>query len=145
MQGTHDEVRHAEGYAVGTERLGHRKRHDEHRGDRPEHGEPDGSLFRVEGVRQPGVRGPGPPQRTKQEQAPEETAPRRIAGKEPGDLRDGEHDNEVEEQLEGRYPSLASDVSIVHPEVSAFDFLTSQETIRRGAQIPSPCRHDPDV
>lgn len=120
MEDTRDEVRDAKGYAGGAERVGYRERHNEHRGDRPEHGEPDGSLFRVEGVRQPGVGGPRPPQHAKKHQAPEETTPSRIVGKEPRDLRDGENDNEVEEQLEGRYSSFASDVSIIHPETLGF-------------------------
>jgi hypothetical protein len=119
MQGAHDEVRDAEGHAVGAEGVRRRERNDEHRGHGAEHGEPDGPLFRVEGVGQPRVRSPRPPQRTKQQQAAEEPTPGRAIGEEPRDLRDREDDDQIEEQLKGRYPLSAFDGSIGHPETLA--------------------------
>ena len=78
-------------------------------------GQPDGAFLGIEGVRQPGVRRPGPPQRAEQQQAPQETVPGRISREEPGDLRDGEDEDEVEEQLEWRDPLVALDRANVHP------------------------------
>ncbi len=114
MESADDEVGDPEDDAIDVEGMRRRERHDEHRGHRGEDGDPHGALFRVERVREPRVRGPGPPQRAEQEQPSEQTAPGQVVGDEPGDLGDGKHEDEVEEQLEVRDPLLRPDLTFPH-------------------------------
>ena len=73
---------------------------DEERGHGREHRQPDGALLRVDHAREPGVADPGPPQHPEGEQALGQPLPRRIGGHERRALGDGQHEDEVEEQLE---------------------------------------------
>jgi hypothetical protein len=101
VEGAHNEIGDAEGDPVTAEGARRCKRHHEHRG---EHGEPDGAFLGIEGIRQPRIRRPGPPQHAEQQQGPHEATPRRAAREEGGHLGDGEDDDKVEEELEGRDP-----------------------------------------
>ena len=103
-----------EDQGLGSECRRRREGHDQHRGRRGEHDQSNAALFGVEGVRQPGIGGPRPPQRGKQEPAPQQPFPALVRGEEPGHLRDGEDEDEVEEQLERRDPLLALDRTNVH-------------------------------
>ena len=114
MKGADDEVRDGEDQGLGSERRWRREGHDQHRGRRGEHDQANAALFGVEGVRQPGIGGPRPPQRSKQERATQEPFPALVRGEEPGHLRDGEDEDEVEEQLQRRHPLLALDRTNVH-------------------------------
>ena len=114
MEGAHDEVRDAEDDAVDLEGVRRGQRHDEHRGHRPEHGDSDGALLRVQRVGEPGVRRPRPPQHAEKEEAAQQAIPGRVVGEEAGDLGDGEDEDEIEEELERGHPLLGLGLSIAH-------------------------------
>ena len=63
VEGADDEIGDAEEHPVGAEGARRCERHEEHRRNRREHGQPDDAFLGIEGVRQPGVRRPGPPER----------------------------------------------------------------------------------
>ena len=94
---------------VGPERRGRGQGHDQHGGRRREDGQANGAFLRVEGVRQPGIGGPRPPQGREEEDAAQQPVCAQVLREEPGDLRDGEDEDEIEEQLERRDPLLALD------------------------------------
>ncbi len=60
------------------------------------------ALLRVDHAREPGVADPGPPQHAEHEQALGDALPGRVVGHQLRALREGEHEDEVEEQLERR-------------------------------------------
>ena len=64
--------------------------------------EADGDRVRVEHVRDPGRVVPRPPDHEEHEQRPAGPAPRQVAEQQMRHLRDGEHEDEVVEQLEVR-------------------------------------------
>jgi hypothetical protein len=98
----HDEVGDAEHDAIDVERVRGREGHDEHGGHRAEHRDAHHALLGIERVREPGVGRPRPPQRAEQEEPAEQPIPRRVMDEEPGDLGDGEDEDQVEEELEIR-------------------------------------------
>ena len=87
---------------VVAEDVRDRQRRDQHRRHGPEHHDPDEALFRIDRVRQPGVRGPRPPEHTQHDQSLGEPCPGRVGDHEAGHLRDREHEDQVEEELERR-------------------------------------------
>jgi len=101
-----DEIGDAERHPVTAEGARRCEGHDEHRRDRGEHGQPGGAFLGIEGIRQPRVCGPGPPEHAEEQQAAEETTPRRAVREESRHLRDREHEDEIEEELQG--PDLLS-------------------------------------
>ena len=104
---THDQVRDAEEDAVRVERFGDGEGDDEHCGHRREHPRAHRPFLRLERVRQPGIARPGPPERGKDEEPLAERPPLGVVRHEQGDLRDGEDEDEVEEELERGDPLLA--------------------------------------
>jgi O-antigen ligase len=92
-----DRVGH-ELFVVG-ERAGRGERDDEHRAHRREHDDARQRELRVDRARQPRVARPRPPERGEHEQSPTQPLPARVGRHEAGDLRDGEHEDEVEEEL----------------------------------------------
>jgi hypothetical protein len=55
------------------------------------------ALVRVDRIRQPGVADPSPPHHSEDEHPVKHTAPRRVVRQQVRDLRDREHEHEVEE------------------------------------------------
>jgi hypothetical protein len=100
MEAADHQIGDGERHGVPPEGLGRCERHQEHRAGRGEHGQPDAALLRIQHVGEPGVRGPRPPDDGEQQQAAPEPAPGGVLREERRDLREGEHDDEVEEQLE---------------------------------------------
>ena len=100
VEQAHGEVGDAEEDTVVPEGVRHRKGDDEQRSHRAEDRQPHGALVRVDIVRQPGVAGPGPPERAEHEQSPPDAGPGRVAREHRRHLRDREHEDEVEEELE---------------------------------------------
>ena len=100
MKQTDEEVRDAEQHGVVSEGARDRQGDTEHRRHRAEHHQPDPALVDVQRARQPGVGGPRPPEGGEDEHSAEHSAPRRVVREHDGDLGDGEHEREVEEQLE---------------------------------------------
>ena len=101
------EVRDPEDEGIRSERFGRRERHDQHGAGRGEHRQANPTFLGVERVRQPGVGRPRPPQRGQQEGAAQQALRGLVRHHEPGDLGDGEDEDEVEEQFERRDPLLA--------------------------------------
>ena len=107
VEQTHDEVRDPEEDAVRTERFRDGERDDEHGRHRREHARAHRSLLGLERVGQPRVGCPRPPERGQYDQPLPEPVPRGVVRHEQGDLRDGEDEDEVEEELERSDPLLA--------------------------------------
>ena len=110
----HDQIGDAEDDAVTAEGLRYRQRGDEHRHDRNQHRAAHHALVGIHGVRQPGIADPRPPQRREHEQPVAEAAPGRVVGHQRRDLREREHEHEIEEQLERRDPVLVLCLRIAH-------------------------------
>ena len=60
----------------------------------------DEARLGPDGVERPGVLAPQPPEHRQDQQSSGGAGPRRIAVKQRGDLRDGEDEHEIEEELE---------------------------------------------
>jgi hypothetical protein len=110
----HDQERNPEEDAMRTECVGNNQRSDEHRGDRNQHRPTHDSLVRIDGVRQPRVARPCPPECGEDQQAVAEPAPRRVVRHQRRDLREREHEDQVEEQLERRHAVLVLGVLVAH-------------------------------
>jgi hypothetical protein len=106
MEKTDDQVRDSEQHGVRVERLGDGERNDKHCSHGREHACAHNSFLGLERVRQPGVTRPRPPERGQDEQSAAEPVPRWVIGHEPGDLRDREDEDEIEEELERGDPLL---------------------------------------
>ena len=100
----------AEEERVVAESAGRSQTDDEHRRHGPEHGQPRRSLVRINRVGEPGVGGPGPPERRQNKHPSREPGPRRVGRHEARYLRQAEHEDEIEEELERRHPLLGLDV-----------------------------------
>ena len=98
----HDGVGEREDQRGVVERLGHAQPDDEQRRHRGEDHEPDGVLLGIDDARQPGVADPRPPQHAEHEHALRQALPRRLVGHQRRALRQREHEDEVEEQLQRR-------------------------------------------
>jgi hypothetical protein len=84
----------------------HAQRDDEQPRHRGEHDEPHDALLGLDDAGQPGVAHPCPPQRAEHEHALGHAGPGRLVGHQRRALGDGEHEDEVEEQLQRRDPLL---------------------------------------
>jgi hypothetical protein len=104
VQHPHGEVRAAPEHAVVLERPRRGERDDQERAHRQEHDHARPAQLGVDGGRQPRVAAPPPPQDREDHQAAGHARERRVVGHERGDLRQREHEDEVEEQLERRHP-----------------------------------------
>ena len=111
----HDQVGDPEQHRVRTERARYGERDDEHRGHRAEHARAHRPLLRLERVGEPGVARPRPPDRREGEETAPESPPGEVVRHELGDLREGEHHDEIEEELQRGDPLLALGPSSVHP------------------------------
>ena len=113
VKGADDEVRDGEDHSLGPERRWRREGYDQHRGRRGEHDQALAALFgsRCSSARH---RRPTPTTARQAGARPEEPFPALVRGEEPGHLRDGEDEDEVEEQLQRRHPLLALDRTNVH-------------------------------
>ena len=100
VAGAHDSVRDRERQRAVAERLGHAERDDEHRCHRTEHGAAHGALFGVDDAGEPGVAHPGPPEDREHEHPASDALPRRLRGHQRAALREAEHEDEIEEQLQ---------------------------------------------
>ena len=102
MKEADEEVGEAEQHSVVSESARHRQGDAEHRRHRGKHRQSDAALVDVQRARQPCVTGPRPPDRRKDEHPVEHSAPSRVVREQARDLRDREHEDEVEEELERR-------------------------------------------
>ena len=110
-----DEEGGAEEHAVVVEHARHHERRDEHRDQRDEQRGADDAVLGVDGVRQPGVGRPRPPERGQHEHAAADPGERRVVGEQRRDLREREHEDEVEEELPRRDAVLVLDCRRGHP------------------------------
>ena len=95
-----DGVGDGEGEGEVVERLRDAERDHQQPGHRAEDREADGPLLGVDDAGQPGVADPGPPQHAEHEDPLRQARPGRIVRHQRGALGDGEHEDEVEEELE---------------------------------------------
>jgi hypothetical protein len=89
-----------EQHSVVSEGARHRQGDAEHRAHRGEHHQPDATLVDIDRARQPRVYAPRPPERREDEHPAEDSTPRRVVREQDRDLGDGEHEGQVEEELE---------------------------------------------
>jgi hypothetical protein len=102
MKEADDEVRNAEEQRVVSEGARYRQGDAEHGSHRGKHRETDAALVHIHRARQPRVDAPPPPERCEHEHAAEDSAPGRVVREQARDLRDREHEHQVEEELERR-------------------------------------------
>lgn len=134
------EVREPEQHAVGVEGLRDGERDEQHGAHRPEHGQAHGALLGVERVGEPGVRRPRPPERGEDEQPAAEPLPGGVGRHEAGDLRDGEDEDEVEEELERSDALLALSVVVLHHR-ETLEHGEERELRPVGRLAADPMRH----
>ena len=104
----HRQDRDAEQEPIGAERVRHRQRgHDHPRRGREQH-HPDEALVAARGVPEPGVRAPDPPRHSQDREALDQARPGGVRGHVARHLGDGQHEDEVEEQLERGHALLAA-------------------------------------
>ena len=103
----HDGVGSREHEGGVAECLGHAQRHHEQARHGAEDRVANGALLGVDDAREPGVADPRPPQHGEHEDAACEALPGRGLRHERRALRQGEHEDEVEEELERRDPLLS--------------------------------------
>jgi hypothetical protein len=92
----------------------HDKRRDEHRDQRDEQRGADYALLGVDGVREPGIGRPCPPQGGQHEHAVSDPGEGGVAGEQRRNLREREHEDEVEEEFSGRDAMLVLDRRDAH-------------------------------
>jgi hypothetical protein len=109
-----DEEGCTEEHTLVVEHVRHYERRDEHRDQRDEQRRADDALLGVDGVRQPGVGRPHPPERGEHEHAAADPCERRVVGEQRRDLREREHEDEVEEELARRNAVLVLDGRDAH-------------------------------
>ena len=100
MKQADEEVRDAEQHGVVSEGARHRQGDAEHPAHRGEHREPNATLVDIHRARQPRVDAPRPPERREDEHPAEDSTPRRVVREHDRDLGHGEHEGQVEEELE---------------------------------------------
>jgi hypothetical protein len=111
-----DKVADREGHAAAVEGARDRQRHDQESGHAAQDQDPPRRPLRGDGVRQPGVAGVHPPQDTEDEQRLDDALTGEVvragrpfcevADDQRGQLRDGEDEDEVEEELNRRDAEL---------------------------------------
>ena len=114
MHEVHDQERDAEQDAVTPERVRDGERGDKHRRHRDKHCSPHSAHIGIDGVRQPGVGRPGPPEHPENQESVPKPTPRRIVRQHRCDLREREHEHEIEEKLERRYAFLTLSLQLTH-------------------------------
>ena len=119
MHDVHDQEGHSEKDAVIAERVRDGERGDEHRPHRNQHRPPHRAHTGIDGVRQPGVGRPRPPEHAENQQTMSKPTPRRIVRQPRRDLRQREHEHEIEEELERRYALLTLSVKHTHERTLA--------------------------
>ena len=102
VQQANEQVRAAEEHGVVAEGARHGEGGAEHRAHRTENRQPYATFVDVRRTRQPGVGNPRPPERGEHEQPAQHPTPRRVMREQARDLRDREHEDQVEEELERR-------------------------------------------
>jgi len=100
MKQADEEVRDAEQHGVVSKGPRHRQGDAEHRAHRGEHHEPDATLVDIHRARQPRVDAPRPPEGGEDEHPAEDSTPRRVLREQSRHLRDPEHEDQIEEELE---------------------------------------------
>jgi hypothetical protein len=115
----HDQERDSEDDTVTAERVGDGERGDEHRRHSNQHRPPDRAHTGIDGVGQPGIGRPRPPKRGEDQQTMGEPAPGRVVPQHRRDLRETEHEDQIEEQLERRNRVPALDALLAHNQTLA--------------------------
>ena len=128
VQQAQRQIADAPQHAVAGEGARRGQGDDQHHRHRREHDQPRQHQLGVDGAGQPAVARPGPPDERQQDQSAAELGERRVLGEEPGDLRQREHEDEVEEQLERRDDRL---VRVGADESAAPPFLLDRRAHRR--------------
>ena len=123
-----EQIADAPQHAVAGEGARRGQGDDQHHRHRREHDQPRQHQLGVDGAGQPAVARPGPPDERQQDQSAAQLGERRVLGEEPGDLRQREHEDEVEEQLERRDDRL---VRVGADESAAPPFLLDRRAHRR--------------
>ena len=85
---------------VVLERVGDRRGHDERDRRRRQRDESNAGVGRVRRVEGPGELGPGPPDQPEEQQRAQDPARVEVMRGQDGDLGDGEHEHQVEEELD---------------------------------------------
>ena len=98
----HDEVGDRKQEGVVEERLRHPGGHHERRRGGGQRGHPNDDMGRVGRVERPGELGPRPPDHPEQDEGAEHPVRREVLRGERRDLGHGEHEDEVEEELDER-------------------------------------------
>ncbi len=84
------------------ERLGNAQRHHQRRRHRGEDREADDALLGVDHARQPRIAHPRPPHHAEDQKALGQPLPGGVVGHQRRALGEGQHEDQIEEQLEGR-------------------------------------------
>ena len=98
----HDEVGDREQHGIVKERLRHGGGHHERRSRGGQRDDPNDHVRRVGRVERPGELGPRPPDHPEQDERAEHAVRREVLGSQRRDLGHGEHEDEVEEELDER-------------------------------------------
>jgi hypothetical protein len=104
-----DEESSAKDHALVVEHVRHHERRNEHRDQRDEQRGAEDALLGVDDVRQPGIGRPRPPERGQYEHPAPDPGERGVVGEQRCDLREREHEDEVEEELLRRDAVLTID------------------------------------
>ena len=115
IEQAHEQVGDPEQHRVGSERARDGEGEDEHRSHRTEHASADHALLGLERVREPGIARPRPPDRGEHEQAATDPPLGEVVRHELGHLRDREHHDEIEEELQGGDSLVPLGRLSVHP------------------------------
>jgi hypothetical protein len=99
-----------------------------------QHQEPQKRWSGRHGVGEPGIAAVDPPEVAEDQQDPTQASHGRGTGQQTGELGDGEHENQIEEQLDGRHPDLRR----AGPAPS--DLVASRAAVV-GGRCPDGCLH----
>jgi hypothetical protein len=102
----HQQVPHTEGDAAAIEGGGNRQRCDQEAAHGEQQQQPQHRLSWRHGVGQPRIPAVDPPQVAEDQGDAAQARHGRFAGQEAGELGDGEDEDQIEEQLDGRDPDL---------------------------------------
>ncbi len=100
----HDPVDQREGKGQVAEGFRHAERDQQQRRHRAEDDQAHRTLLGVDHAGQPGVAGPGPPEHAEHQQALGQARPGRVVRHQRRALGYRQHEDEVEEELQRRYP-----------------------------------------
>ena len=137
----HDAVDQREGERQVAEGFRHAERDEQQRRHRAEDDQAHRALLGVDHAGQPGVAGPGPPEHAEHQQALGQARPGRVVRHQRRALGDRQHEDEVEEELQRRYPLAFAQGGA---EAGAACFArrrpsppSSQAVARRGLRVSS--------